>query len=74
MFIVPVYAVLRYTVAKHGLYRVSKRIKSTTFTYDASIVFLKFDGNKNQRGSVKTYLPLCTLPSTSADFAGMVIL
>ena len=46
MFIVPVYAVLCYTITKHGLCRVCKRRKSTHFTYDASVVFLKLDSNK----------------------------
>ena len=42
----PVYAVLYYTEAKHGLCRVCKRRKSKPFTYNASVVFLKFEGNK----------------------------
>ena len=37
MFIVPVYEVLCYTVAKHGLCQVCKKRKSTPFTYDAFV-------------------------------------
>ena len=43
-------------VEKHGLCRVCMRIKSTPFTHNASVVFLKFYGNKKSpRGSVETY-------------------
>ena len=72
----PVYAVLCYTVAKHGLCWVCKRRKSTPFTYVASVVFLKFDGNRKSL-TKKCWdvldSPLCTIPSASVDFAGLVM-
>ena len=76
MFIVPVYVVLCYTEAKHGLCWVCKRKKSTLFIYVASVVFLKFDGNiKSLTRKCWDVLdsPLCTLPSASVDFAGLVM-
>ena len=77
LFIVPVYAVLWYTVTKHELCRVCKRRKSIPFIYDESVVSLRYDGNK--KSPTRKFWDvldslLCTLPSASADFTGLVIL
>ena len=53
-----VYTVLCYTIAKPGLCRVCKIRKSTPFTYDASVVFVKLDSNKK---------------ITNVGFAGLVM-
>ena len=45
--------------------------KSTSFIYDSSIVFLKFDGNKissTRKCWDELDSPLCTLPSASVGF------
>ena len=73
-YFVPVYTVLCYTVAKHGLCWVFTRRKPTTFTYNAFAVFLKFDGYKKlptRKCWDVLNSSLYTLPLAILGFAGI---
>ena len=59
MLIVPVYAVLCYTVAKHGHCLACRRRKSIPSTYNAFVASLELHGNK--RSPVLRRISLTTM-------------